>query len=169
MIRCRAHPVPRKGKRFRHEVCTVETDICLYDGTHLAEGCADLGDGVGVLFCSSHDVDVPVLCEKRIWEGTVMAAYLIGTWRLRSATCFTRSCLWLITWVAPILLHDSIVSSRDAVATTTGSFRAFLANWMAALPTPPPPLIYRELSSANTCTVRDILYSQSECQPSPPP
>lgn len=62
MIRCRAHPVPGKGKRFRHEVCAVETDVCLDDGTDFAEGCADFGDGVGVLFCSGDDVDVPGSC-----------------------------------------------------------------------------------------------------------
>lgn len=66
MIRCRAHPVPRKGKRFRHEVCAIQTDVCLDDCADFAEGCADLGDGVGVLFCSGDDVDVPVLCQKGI-------------------------------------------------------------------------------------------------------
>jgi hypothetical protein len=38
-------------------------------------------------------------------------------------------------------LQESTVSSRDAVATTAGRLRTLRASWMAALPTPPPPLI----------------------------
>lgn len=69
MIRCRAQPVPGKGERFRHEVCAVETDVCLDDGADFAEGCTDLCDGVGVLLCSGDDVDVPALLVRRSrWE-----------------------------------------------------------------------------------------------------
>lgn len=76
-------------------------------------------------------------------------SYLIGTPRLRASTCSTRSFLWSITCVAPMRLQESIVSCRDAVATTAGRFRTFRASWIAALPTPPPPLIWfvkREVS-----------------------
>lgn len=38
--------------------------------------------------------------------------------------------------------QDEIVSRRDAVAITAGRFRTFRASWIAALPTPPPPLIW---------------------------
>jgi hypothetical protein len=81
--------------------------------------------------------------------------YLIGTSRFKAWTCETRSFPWSMTWVAPTRLQESIVSLREAVAMTAGRLSTLRDSWIAALPTPPPPLICLARTCVSYCTLYD--------------